>query len=65
MSTECDGLESSSLSNLTRLWLRFRSETQLIYHCPANPACALSSSHYPTPLNSALFIFFFYPTGLR
>lgn len=29
---ECDGLEASSLSNLTGLWLRFRSETQLIYH---------------------------------
>lgn len=29
---ECGGLETSSLSNLTGLWLRFRSETQLIYH---------------------------------
>lgn len=29
---ECDGLEASSLSNLTGLWLRFRNETQLIYH---------------------------------
>ena len=29
---ECGGLETSSLSNLAGLWLRFRSETQLIYH---------------------------------
>lgn len=48
--SECGGLEASSLSNLAGLWLRFRSETQLIYHatlCPLSPTAQPRETQQP------------------